>query len=91
MDVSVDTTSAVSGGRKSQVFTPDTGNSIYKASMGSDYTIKRIHWKYENSMHADEFKHLSCCKLNYVNSKLMFDASFVFDIIEMRRDERRVV
>jgi hypothetical protein len=43
MDVSVDTTSAVSGGRKSQVFTPDTGNRVYRVSMADEYTIKRIY------------------------------------------------
>jgi hypothetical protein len=36
----VETMSATSGGRKTHVFTPDAGNSMYRLSMEGKYSIK---------------------------------------------------
>src|SRR5574341_292194 len=39
-EVKADTTSATSGGRNIQVFTPDTGKNTERNSMASNYSIK---------------------------------------------------
>src|SRR5574341_887547 len=41
-EVKADTTSATSGGRNTQVFTPDTGKNIENISMASEYSTKKL-------------------------------------------------
>jgi len=42
MEVNTDTPKATRGGKNTHVLTPDTGNAVYKKSMGVNYSIKRI-------------------------------------------------
>ncbi len=56
MEVNDETANATSGGRNTHVATPDTGNSVYRASMEDEYNTIRGRGEDKNGRHG----HRSC-------------------------------